>query len=181
MVYNPEPTKRVSFCAFDGRSESSERRSTPAGSLSKECDMSSPFDGSWTVLFYEMRDRDGGSIGLPFGPGATLVIQATRTGAVTVTLEPPPPNPPIFEGWWSGGDDPSLSVEWVDEETKFLYQLVALGKDLDKDGKATRLVGGYFRASVPRGDLSPKVDSEGTGSWLGTGPILPLPVDQKRG
>src|SRR5262245_52125036 len=138
--------------------------------------MTNPFQGRWTVVLYEMRDREGGSIGRPFGTEATFFIQAARSGALTVTLEEPsePTDPKVFEGWWRGGDDPSMSAEWVDEADGFLYQLVALGK-------GARLVGGYFRASVPRGDISPQVDSEGTGSWIGTGPIFPLPVDQTRG
>jgi hypothetical protein len=138
--------------------------------------MPNPFEGRWSVTFFELRDRDGAKVGLPFGADATFAI-VTDGELLQVTLEPPRSGdeanrtPPVFQGRWSQGEDATMSARWVDETNGFLYQLVALGQP-------HRLTGGYFRVPL-RSHPMPQADSEGTGSWTGTGPILPY--DPERG
>jgi hypothetical protein len=137
--------------------------------------MPNPFEGRWDVSFFELRDRDGEDIGRPLGAAAIFTI-ATEGDHLRLTVERPPgqaahPKDPVFEGRWQEGEDPSMSVRWHDEDNGFLYQMVAVPAP-------NALIGGYFRAQVP-GRPMPDADSEGTGSWQGTGPIVPY--DRERG
>jgi hypothetical protein len=136
-----------------------------------------PFEGRWAVQLFELHDAEGNGIGLPFGSRAVfaitgegdllrVMVEETEDGTV-----PGRPTVPVFDGQWRGGEVASMSARWLDSAEKFFYQIVAVAGP-------GGLTGGYFRVSRETGP-DPEVDSEGAGSWLGTGPIMPL--ERERG
>lgn len=131
-----------------------------------------PFEGRWAVQLFELRDADGNGLGLPFGSRAVFAIVGEGDllrVMVEETVDGPVPGRstvPVFEGQWRDGEVASMSARWLDSAEKFFYQIVAVAS-------AGGLTGGYFRV-VRKTGPHPEVDSEGAGSWLGTGPIVPL-------
>jgi hypothetical protein len=132
--------------------------------------MPNPFEGRWAVQFFALRSEQGNEIGFPFGEQAAFTI-ATEGEALKLTIiepeaAPPVGSSPVFEGQWRGGEAASMSARWIDRDNDLVYQIVAVAG-------SSQLTGGYFRAAG-RGEPGPEADSDGVGSWLGTGPIFPL-------
>jgi hypothetical protein len=143
----------------------------PAVAAKERVRMPNPFEGRWAVQFFELRSEQGSGLGFPFGERAQLAITTVGEALHARILQPEgearahQPSP-VFEGRWQGGDAASMSARWVDGAQGLVYQLVAVAE-------APQLIGGYFRVAGVR-KPGPDADSDGVGSWLGTGPILPL-------
>lgn len=130
-----------------------------------------PFEGKWRVTFFELRNEIGMNQGRPFGSTVDFEIVADVGSALKLVVGPAEAagsaeERPVFEGSWHDGEDASMSVRWLDENAKEFYQMVAVRA-------ADKLLGGYFRTRSGRADSLRGTDSEGAGTWVGTGPILP--------